>query len=80
MWKSIIWKSYLFLVLKKEVVVFKDISFVVFLWELGVLDKYSGLMFGMYFNVLNIIIVNIVNVVLDDGYSDVSDRIRIDII
>lgn len=34
----------------------------------------------MYFNVLNIIIVNIVNVVLDDGYSDVSDRIRIDII
>lgn len=35
-------------------------------------------MLGIYLNVPNTTIVNIANAVSDDGYSDVSDRTRID--
>uniref|UniRef100_A0A8W8LXG3 Death domain-containing protein n=1 Tax=Magallana gigas TaxID=29159 RepID=A0A8W8LXG3_MAGGI len=64
--------------LKKEAAVLKDTSLAVLSRELGALDKQSGLMLGMYLNVPNTTIVNIANAASDDGYSDVSDRTRID--
>lgn len=64
--------------LKKEAAVLKDTSLAVLSRELGALDKHSGLMLGMYLNVPNTTIVNIANAASDDGYSDVSDRTRID--
>lgn len=64
--------------LKKEASVLKDTSLAVLSRELGALDKYSGLMLGMYLNVPTTTIVNIANAASDDGYDDVSDRTRID--
>ncbi|XP_062579310.1 uncharacterized protein LOC134241266 isoform X2 [Saccostrea cucullata] len=63
---------------KKEAAVLKDTSLAVLSRELGAVDKYSGLMLGMYLNVPTTTIVNIANAASDDGYSDVSDRTRID--